>query len=170
MRATIDRAAVIAAYVGGESVASIMQRTGHSQTGIYTVLGDTPRHVPQRAHYACWTARQQGEMIRLYAAGLSLREIGDRLGKSWTAIAAKRKALGLKRPDKIQRLHASRAHANVWTEAQDRSLTQLFYARYLYADIGRLIGRTRMAVQQRVVKLGLKRSRAGAKASFARAA
>lgn len=164
MKATIDRATVVAAYVGGESVASIIRRTGHSQTGIYNALRDTPRHNPARSHRTCWTARQQSEMIRLYAAGLSLREIGDRLGKSWTSIAAKRKALGLKRPDRIQRLHASRAHADVWTEAHDRSLTQLFYARYRYADIGKMIGRTQMAVQQRVMKLGLKRSRAGAKA------
>lgn len=159
MKATVDRAAVARAYQQGESVRAIVARTGHSQSGVYKALNaeNVDRHHPQKRTFSVWTVRQETHMKRLYAEGHSLRDIGEIIGKSWTAVAAKRKALKLHRPDSIQRLHASRAKRNVWSEAEHRSLTQLFHARHPYSQIAKMLGRTLYAVRRRAMVLGLSR-------------
>ncbi len=160
----IDRAAVIALYTAGESALTIRDRLGVSVSGVYRVLRETglPTQKLVKFHpsgYHHWTARQQSEFVRLYAAGHTLADIADRLGKKVTAVASKRFKLGLTRPDGTRRLHAARAKKSCWSEANERSLRQLYHAGYAAARIGKMIGRTEGAVRERVAKLGLKRRR-----------
>ncbi len=101
---------------------------------------------PGTRAYVSWTADEDEELRRLTAAGQTLREIAAAVGRSGTAVAMRRLALGMGKPGSPR-----------WTPSDDAQLVDLFRAGGDDESIGRSLSRSAPSIGMRRLQLGLRK-------------
>ncbi len=89
---------------------------------------------------AAWSTEEEATLIELFPTTPN-EEIAERIGRGLGAIAKKAAKLGLRKME-------------FWSEADDGHLTR-FYKTFRYNQLASQLGRSRLAVQIRVITLGL---------------
>ena len=101
-----------------------------------------------------WTAYQDRFLLEHWET-LTDREMAEALGRSETAVTARRPLLQLKRRETGRKGFGTRP----WSSAEDETIRQLFAAGLEDEDIATALGRTKGAVAQRRSSLRLPRAR-----------
>jgi len=92
-----------------------------------------------------WTAEEVGELRRLFAKGLTDKEIAERLGRTApNAVPSRRFILGLVRLDETP-----------WTAEDNDTLRRMWGTTATVGEIAAVLGRSPGAVTQRRRRLGL---------------